>query len=72
LQPTETSGDVIAISDAERDQIKNALVDLMVAVPPAVQRQLSEALSIISQSDFPHKWQNLLPVRLLSLQQNRI
>jgi len=63
LQPSEGSTDVIKISDAEREQIKNTLVDLMVAVPPAVQRQVSETLSIISQSDFPQKWQNLLPVR---------
>ena len=33
----------------------------MCNVPPAVQRQLSEALSIISKSDFPAKWTELLP-----------
>jgi len=52
------------ISSNDRQTIKNSIVDLMVTVPPAVQRQLSEALSIISESDFPSKWENLLPVRL--------
>ena len=33
----------------------------MCNVPPAVQRQLSEALAIISKSDFPAKWTELLP-----------
>ena len=35
--------------------------ELLPAAPPDVQRQLSAALSIISTSDFPAKWQNLLP-----------
>ena len=32
------------------------MVTYMCSMPPAVQKQVSEALSIISVSDFPAKW----------------
>jgi len=34
----------------------------MLSVPPHIQKQLAEALSIISNSDFPAQWPELLPV----------
>ena len=33
----------------------------MLNTPPVVRSQVSEALSIISEHDFPKKWQGLLP-----------
>lgn len=33
----------------------------MLSAPPRVRAQLSEALSIISQHDFPARWPSLLP-----------
>lgn len=45
----------------DRKTIKEHLVGLMTSVPNLVQRQLSEALSIISRRDFPAEWPNLLP-----------
>lgn len=50
------------MSDTDKEQVKSSVVDLMVVVPTAVQKQISETLSIISESDFPSKWPNLLPV----------
>lgn len=44
-----------------QDQIKSHLTDLMLAAPPRVRFQLSEALSIISAHDFPARWPTLLP-----------
>lgn len=53
--------DAIPISDPDRAQIKAVLVDLMLSVEPRIQKVISDALSIISESDFPHGWQELLP-----------
>ena len=50
-----------SISLTDREAIKGHMVGLMCEAPADVQRQLSAALSIISNSDFPAKWQNLLP-----------
>ena len=49
------------ISNNDRDAIKNNLIDLMCSTPQDVQRQLAEAVSIISSHDFPAEWPNLLP-----------
>mmetsp|Transcript_40918 Transcript_40918/g.105829 ORF Transcript_40918/g.105829 Transcript_40918/m.105829 type:complete len:971 (-) Transcript_40918:235-3147(-) len=53
--------DVPPIADDEKEHIKGLITSLMVSTPPRVQSQLSEALTIISQHDFPAKWQALLP-----------
>ncbi|KAL2612267.1 hypothetical protein R1flu_023959 [Riccia fluitans] len=49
------------IQDAEKEQIKALIVGLMLNTPPKIQAQLSEALTIISNHDFPGKWALLLP-----------
>ncbi|KAI3438113.1 hypothetical protein D9Q98_000554 [Chlorella vulgaris] len=49
------------IPDAEKEQVKSHITDLMLSAPPRVRSQLSEALSIISSHDFPARWQSLLP-----------
>lgn len=53
--------DAQPIADVDRDTIKSHLIDLMCTTPPDVQRQLSEAVSIIAKYDFPQKWNGLLP-----------
>lgn len=47
------------ISQTDRDFIKNIILDLMLKSENQMQKQLSEAVSIIGQSDFPVKWSNL-------------
>ncbi|GBG65232.1 hypothetical protein CBR_g50023 [Chara braunii] len=54
-------GGAVPIQDAEKEQIKSAITQLMLNTPPLIQAQLSEALSIISNEDFPDRWQSLLP-----------
>jgi len=54
-------GAPITITDEEKEQIKTHIIDLMLSAPPRVRSQLSEALTIISQHDFPRKWEGLLP-----------
>jgi exportin-2 (importin alpha re-exporter) len=56
----------------DRTTIKQHLVDLMCTTPPDVQRQLAEAVSIVSKYDFPEEWQNLLPILVSKLAANDI
>jgi hypothetical protein len=42
-------------------QIKQLLTGLMLNTPPLVRAQLSEALTLISNHDFPTAWPQLLP-----------
>ena len=42
---------------AVQEQIKGLITGLMLSTPPVVRAQLSEALSIISEHDFPTRWQ---------------
>lgn len=51
----------VTIADSEKEQIKSVFVSLMLQMPPKIQAQLSEALTIISGSDFPEKWPSLMP-----------
>ena len=49
------------IQEGEKDQIRQNIVDLMLNAPDKVRAQISEALTIISEHDFPWKWSTLLP-----------
>lgn len=49
------------ISAQDRQQIKASITELMLTSPEQIQRQLSDAISIISKEDFPEKWPDLLP-----------
>ena len=50
-----------AVGAAEKEQVRNLIVSLMLSAPRLVQAQLSEALSIVSAADFPDRWPGLLP-----------
>ena len=58
-EPEERKG--IVISQQDRTTIKTNLVELMCTVPPQIQAQISEAISIIAEVDYPEKWDGLLP-----------
>lgn len=47
-----------------KSAIKSAIVDLMITVSPIIQLQLSEAVSIIADHDFPQKWDTLIQVNM--------
>merc|ERR1711962_705224 len=55
---TEDAGD--NIHGPDRDAIKNGIVELMLKSPSGIQKQLSAAIAIIGQQDFPAKWPNLI------------
>lgn len=49
------------VHQSDRDTVKQLIVGLMLKSPEQIQKQLSDAVSIIGREDFPGKWQNLLP-----------
>ena len=51
---------VILYSEFTNLQVKTLIVDLMLKSPGPVQKQLSQAIAIIGQQDFPMNWQNLV------------
>nr|CAI5867494.1 unnamed protein product [Callosobruchus analis] len=44
----------------DRAAIKNLIVTLMLTSPESIQKQLSDAISIIGKTDFPLKWPELI------------
>lgn len=48
------------ISAADRQSVKSTIIELMLTSPEQIQRQLSDAISLISKEDFPDKWPDLL------------
>jgi exportin-2 (importin alpha re-exporter) len=48
------------IHSSDRIAIKNLIVSLMLSSPEAIQKQLSDAISIIGKTDFPLKWPELI------------
>lgn len=57
---TEETDFVDKISAADRQSIKASIIELMLTSPEKIQRQLSDAISLISREDFPDKWPDLL------------
>lgn len=51
---------VSKISETDRAGIRSLVVSLMLRSPESVQRQLSDAISVIGRHDFPAKWPTLL------------
>ncbi|GIX92895.1 exportin-2 [Caerostris darwini] len=52
--------DVNKIHTNDRETIKRLIVGLMLRSPEQLQKQLSDAVSIIGREDFPEKWPNLI------------
>lgn len=66
----ETSDQVDKIDSQQRELIKQHITKLMLKSPEYIQRQLSEAITIIGQSDFPEKWPWLIVELENSLKEN--
>jgi exportin-2 (importin alpha re-exporter) len=60
------------IQEVEKVTIKQHLVELMLKTPQRVQRQLSEAVFLVSRVDFPHKWEGLLPALVISMRSGEL
>lgn len=58
--PRQDEDGVDRIHAADRDAIKKLIVNLMLHSPDSIQKQLSDAVSIIGKHDFPTKWPDLI------------
>ena len=69
-----TKDDTIDISEQSRQFIKANIVALMTNMPSKIQGQLSEAVAVIADCDFPHNWESLLNnlVSKLNLEDHQI
>ncbi|KAI7862255.1 Cse1-domain-containing protein [Spinellus fusiger] len=61
------SDDCDKITAQDRLAIKQQIVHLMLSVPDKLQFQISDALSIIAEEDFPEQWEDLLPTLVSQL-----
>lgn len=52
--------DVNRIDQGDRLAIKSSIVNLMLKSPESIQRQLTDAVSVIGREDFPKLWPDLL------------
>lgn len=59
--------DRVVMPDNEKEQIKGLIVRLMVTASSRIQAQLSEALTVIGNHDFPKQWRALLPELVVTL-----
>ena len=48
------------IADVDRQLIKKHIIGLMLKTPEAIQKQLSDAITIIGREDFPNNWPGLI------------
>ncbi|XP_037068726.1 exportin-2-like [Pollicipes pollicipes] len=48
------------VSEKDRTATRQLIVELMLRSPEQVQRQLSDAISVIGRQDFPDRWPNLI------------
>lgn len=70
--PNDESRDQVdMIETKQRGMIKEHITQFMLDSPSHIQRQLSEAITIIGQSDFPSKWPNLLTELKTSLKNSQ-
>ncbi|XP_033645162.1 exportin-2-like isoform X2 [Asterias rubens] len=60
------------INDADRNVVKDQIIELMLRMPEQLQRQLSDSISIIGKEDFPHKWPKLLEQMKMKLESDDI
>jgi len=56
-----TSETSAKISNQDREEVKKVIVGLMLRMPTALQKQLSDAISVIGGEDFPDHWKELIP-----------
>ncbi|KAK9479606.1 Cse1-domain-containing protein [Lipomyces japonicus] len=48
------------LAQSDVNAVKSEIIGLMISVPSSLQVQLGEAISIIADSDFPNRWENLV------------
>ncbi|ODV77545.1 Cse1-domain-containing protein [Suhomyces tanzawaensis NRRL Y-17324] len=63
---TNDDGDyLLPLEDVEK--IKGEILDVMIKLPNQLQIQIGEAITLIAESDFPHRWTNLIETLVAKL-----
>uniref|UniRef100_A0A914URF2 Exportin-2 n=1 Tax=Plectus sambesii TaxID=2011161 RepID=A0A914URF2_9BILA len=63
-------GEESRVPETDRDAVRARIIGLLLEAPDSVQKQLSEAISLIGRQDFPYKWPQLLPTLTAELSGN--
>ncbi|KAI9337773.1 Cse1-domain-containing protein [Obelidium mucronatum] len=63
----QVEGEPDKLQAPDRAAIKASIVDLMIAAPNSIQLQLSEAVTMIADNDFPEQWSELVPLLVSKL-----
>lgn len=72
FDPNDETTDKADLIDAqERQLIKQHITSIMIESKEHIQRQLSDAMTIIGQCDFPDKWPSLIGELVASIQRSR-
>lgn len=54
--------EAMQIGEAERQPVRQAIIEAMLRAPPSARPLLSTALGIVAYEDFPERWPTLLQV----------
>ncbi|KAJ3354073.1 Exportin-2 [Entophlyctis luteolus] len=66
----QVEGEPDKIASTDRMAIKANIVDLMISAHHQIQLQLSEAVTMIADNDFPDQWSELIPLLVSKLDAN--
>ncbi|CAN6631189.1 importin alpha re-exporter [Trichomonascus vanleenenianus] len=66
---TDEEGNYL-IPESDVVALKSEIIKLMISLPPVLQVQIGEAVSIMADSDFPDRWENLVPTLVEQLGQD--
>ncbi|KAJ3012683.1 UNVERIFIED_CONTAM: Exportin-2, partial [Siphonaria sp. JEL0065] len=66
----QIEGETDKLHAPDRATIKASIVDLMITSPNSIQLQLSEAVTMIADNDFPEQWTDLVPLLVSKLDAN--
>lgn len=58
------------MAESDVASVKSHIVQFMIQLPPNLQAQIGEAVSVIADSDFPERWTNLVPDLVSRLSDN--
>lgn len=58
----EVEENPVELSQNDKQEIKKVIVDLMLNSYDLVKKQMAASLTLISETDFPRQWPELLPV----------
>lgn len=55
-----SDGETYQLPESDVAQIKREIIPMLVQLPVQLQRQVGQAITLIAESDFPHRWDSLI------------